>query len=100
MFATQSTTPTVTVEALRRLAGSPGPCLTILLPACRPGGVGGCSSAHVRSYLQRAETQLIDLGLSETEVANFLGPVEALAKIPALDPIAGPTPAPLKIDGN
>ena len=72
------------LEAIREILGSPGPCVTILLPPYRPGGLEGSSAVLLRANIQEAARQLGERGVSKTAIASLMQPLRDRAEDPAL----------------
>lgn len=64
--------------ALTLLAGSSGPCITILIPAHRPGTKEGSRQDRIRSAVKQTATRLRVSRLS-AQAAELAGPLEDLA---------------------
>lgn len=73
----------VRLPALREILASPGPCVTILLPAYRPGEAAGTPAAFLSSLLQEAE-QKVGSFMTTGSVARLLDPLKAAAQDPEL----------------
>ncbi|HEX6894412.1 MAG TPA: hypothetical protein VF146_04015 [Bryobacteraceae bacterium] len=73
------------LENVADLAGSPGPCLTILLPPYRPGEQTNSAASLLRTYCREAERQLASRGIADREVADLLDPVAKLMDAPEFD---------------
>lgn len=72
------------LEKLRDLISSPGPCVTVMLPAYRPGELAQSHAALIKSAVQDAARQLEELCIPESVVKNLLAPLQQLAEDPHL----------------
>ncbi|HLH00526.1 MAG TPA: hypothetical protein VKX49_29750 [Bryobacteraceae bacterium] len=73
------------LKNVAELAGSPGPCVTILLPPYRPGEQTNSPAALLRTYCQEAERQLASRHIEARQVAELLGPLKNLSESPDFD---------------
>jgi Bacterial archaeo-eukaryotic release factor family 3 len=82
-----ATNPNVTQllrrSVLREILRSPGPCVTILLPAYRPGEPASSPAALLKSTVREA-AQRLDPFLPAKSVSLLLGPLERAANDPEL----------------
>lgn len=82
MIAT-TTKELVRLSALRGILASAGPCVTILLPAYKPGEQAGTPAARLSSMIREAEQKLGALVNAET-VEALLNPLKEAALDPDL----------------
>ena len=73
---------TLRLENLTELAGSPPPCITILLPPYRPGEQTKSMAALLRTYCQDIERQLAASRLAEREMSDLIQPLLRLIEAP------------------
>lgn len=71
-----ATLETLRPENIAELAGSPAPCISIFLPAHRPGGATQSMAAVLKMHCQEADRQLRALGLPAAEVTELLEPLQ------------------------
>ncbi len=69
-------------EKVREILGSPGPCITILLPPYQPGSQTASSAGLLRAYVQDAARELSARHVSESEIVNLLASLKTLSKEP------------------
>ena len=74
------------VERVRELIRLPGPCITIFLPAYRPGEeTVHRPSALLRTFVQEARRELTQVHSDSREAGDLLEPLRAMAEDPATD---------------
>jgi len=71
------------LPALREVLAAPGPCVTILLPAYKPGEPAGSPAALLNSCIREAGQKLAAF-LPEASVATLLAPLDQAAQEPEL----------------
>jgi hypothetical protein len=71
-------------ENIVELAGSPAPCISIFLPAHRPGGATQSMAAVLKMHCQEADRQLRARELSVEEVTELLEPLQRSIDDPEL----------------
>jgi hypothetical protein len=71
-----ATLETLRPENIAQLAASPAPCISIFLPAHRPGGATQSMAAVLKMHCQEADRQLRARGLSAAEVTELLEPLQ------------------------
>ncbi|HTS46325.1 MAG TPA: hypothetical protein VMH05_00190 [Bryobacteraceae bacterium] len=76
------TLETLRPEKIAELAGSPAPCVTILLPPYRPGETGKSMSAMLRTFCQDIERQLTARRIAQPEVTDLVEPLLRLTEAP------------------
>lgn len=76
------TLETLRPEKITELAGSPAPCVTILLPPYRPGETAKSMGAMLRTFCQDAERQLTAHRIAQSEVTDLIGPLLRLTETP------------------
>ena len=69
---------------IRQLLQTRGPCVTLVLPPYHPGRPEGSGAALLKAHLQDTYRKLKDEGISETDIAHLLEPLERLAEDPGL----------------
>jgi len=85
MIATKvSALESLQLEAIQGLVRSPGPCVTLLLPAYRPGEQAQSMAGVIKSNLKVAARQLMDGKIPASIRADLLDPLEDLTWDPAL----------------
>ena len=72
------------LEKIHELIRSSGPCITLLLPAYRPGEHSKPVAAMIKTNLQEAARQLAQRGIPESVMKDLLEPLEQLATDPDL----------------
>ena len=72
------------VEDLHEMLRSPGPCLTLTLPAYHPGEQARSQGRFLKASLQNAAIELRKRGVSPQATSALLGPLQQLAEDPAL----------------
>lgn len=82
-----TSTKVLTIEPLalqdmRELLSSKGPCLTLVLPAYRPGERAKSSSVLLKAQLQEAAHQLAERGVAGSVVDQLLAPLQSYANDP------------------
>ena len=76
-----STLETLRPDKIADLAGSPAPCVTILLPPYRPQEQAKSAATMLRSYCQDAERQLTARQVPRSEVTDLIEPLQVLGAI-------------------
>jgi len=76
------TLETLRPEKIAELAGSPAPCVTILLPPYRPGETAKSMGAMLRTFCQDAERQLTAHRIAQPEVTDLIEPLLRLTETP------------------
>ncbi len=72
------------LKDVQELLRSGGPCVTLLLPAYRPGAQAKSMAAILKSSLQEAAVQVAARRVPESSVRDLLAPLEALTREPEL----------------
>ncbi len=72
----------VSLPALQELIKSPGPCITIFLPAYHPGQAAGTPVSFLKSDLREIEQRLLEADFSEEETNDILDPLYLLESDP------------------
>ncbi|MBZ5611897.1 MAG: hypothetical protein LAP38_26855 [Acidobacteriia bacterium] len=75
-----ATLESLELKDLQDLMRSGGPCVTLLLPAYRPGAQAKSMAAILKSSLQEAAAQLAARKVPESEVKDLLAPLQELAR--------------------
>jgi len=68
------------LKDMQELAGSPGPCITFLLPPYRPGAQAQPAAAILKTHLQEAMRQLDARRIPLSVATDLLAPVRQLAE--------------------
>ena len=76
------TLETLRPEKIAELAGSPAPCVTVLLPPYRPGETAKSMGSMLRTFCQDAERQLTARRLAQSEVTDLIEPLLRLTETP------------------
>ena len=71
-------------ENMRELVRAQGPCVTMFLPAYRPGEQAKSGATLLKSHLQEVTRQLTGMKIAESVVAELLDPLRSLADDPAV----------------
>ena len=72
----------LTSDAIRGLLAEKGPCISLTLPAYRPGERAKPSSVVLKAQLQEAERLLAERGVDASVVAELAAPLHSLANDP------------------
>ena len=67
-------------ENLREMLNASGPCITVLLPAYRPGAQAKSMAAILKTNLQAASRELAARRVGEPTIAQLLDPLEKLTR--------------------
>jgi hypothetical protein len=76
------TAETLRPEKIADLAGAQAPCVTILLPAYRPGAQAKSMGVMLRTYSQDVERQLNARRVAQSQITDFVEPLLRLADAP------------------
>jgi len=70
----------IRMDGMHEILSSPGPSITVILPPCRPGELAATSAALLKVQVHHAERLLAERGVSETEAADLLAPLQYLTE--------------------